>query len=62
MRRFFRRLDRLMARFNKWLTPAALASGTLQDGRPQQADARHVTAILGEIERASADEAERREA
>jgi hypothetical protein len=49
-----------MARFNKWLTPAALAEGTLQGPSPQQADARHVTAILGEIEKTDADAPEER--
>jgi hypothetical protein len=61
MREFFRRIERLMARFNKWLAPAALADGAVQGTFPQQADPRHVTAILGEIENASSEASEKPE-
>jgi hypothetical protein len=58
---FFRRIERLMARFNKWLAPAALAEGALQSGVPQQADAQRVAAILGEIESDSGGSSEKPE-
>ena len=47
----FQRFERRLARLNRWLAPAALAGGTLQDGRPQQADASRVAAILAEVEK-----------
>jgi hypothetical protein len=50
MRGFFRGIERVMAKLNRWLAPAAMVDATLQSGTPQQADATHVTAILSELE------------
>jgi hypothetical protein len=52
---FLRRLDRVTARFNRWLEPAALASNA-ETGNPGpgSVDAARITAILGEIEQSGA--------
>jgi hypothetical protein len=49
----FGRFERLIGRFNKWLAPAAIASGTVT-GKGRSADPRNVTAILTELERGAA--------
>ena len=57
MRALFHRLERVFGRLNKWLAPAALASGIVKAGPgAQQVDATHVTAVLGEIDATGDDE------
>jgi hypothetical protein len=58
VRSLFRGLERRVARFNRWLAPAAI-SANAASGDPGQpvADPAHVVAALGELEQGT----ERRE-
>jgi hypothetical protein len=52
---FFRGLDRLAGRINRWLGATPLVTGVQGPGTPPRIDETSVKAILGEIERASGE-------
>ncbi|MBA3412361.1 MAG: hypothetical protein H0T09_01595 [Actinobacteria bacterium] len=51
---FLRRLERRVARFNKWLAPAAVASNVPNSELSKGVDPLDVTVVLGEIEQGAA--------
>jgi hypothetical protein len=56
IRSAFHRINRGIAKFNRWLAPAAVASGSLQGTVAEQARPDHVAAVLGEISKRDEEE------